>query len=341
MRPTSGTICALGAAALLVLSSAGLADRSGAKRPSPRSGRGTVRYSARGRNAAGGAKLREAAFSSRPDNYGSVRHSSQAHPSSVVNYTRQDRGAAAGERTAAEPKPDTPDPFKVLRRMSDYLGHFNELYYVGTETFWEMREFPDMVHKIELSGRRWLYVRRPDKLAGEATSGRDNRRVVYDGRTVTVIDRNENQYSVAPVPDTIEAMLDSLAADYGMALPFAGLLYRNSYEALTRRVRTGHYLGLHKIGYYSCHHLLFTQDQIDWEIWITAGDKPTPRKLRLTYKRHPGMPYTVIIGKWDTSRQLPANAFEKRVPPGALKVAMAPLDAAARETPEKSPRGRN
>jgi len=81
------------------------------------------------------------------------------------------------------------------------------------------------------------------------------------------------------VPGTIDDALDKLARDYGIVVPLADLMYKDLYERVVARASAGQYLGLGTVNDLSCHHLAFSTDTANWEVWIEAGDKRLDWKL--------------------------------------------------------------
>ena len=43
----------------------------------------------------------------------------------------------------------------------------------------------------------------------------------------------------------------------------------------------------------------FRQGKIDWQIWITAGNKPLPRKIVITNRGDEARPQSVSLIDWD------------------------------------------
>ena len=66
--------------------------------------------------------------------------------------------------------------------------------------------------------------------------------------------------------------------------PLSDLIYPDAYNVLTQNVHSGHYVGLHLVRGIQCHHLVFIQDDIDWQIWIENSQTPLPRKMVITSK---------------------------------------------------------
>ena len=114
-------------------------------------------------------------------------------------------------------------------------------------------------------------------------------------------------------------------------LPLADLLYSDPYAVLMAGVTYGRYLGLHQAAGVDCHHLAFSQETIEWQIWIDAGDKPLPRKLVISYVQEPGEPqYTAVIRRWSLDPKLPDGLFTFEAPEGAQKI-----DAKAMKRPDE------
>ena len=117
-----------------------------------------------------------------------------------------------------------------------------------------------------------------------------------------------------------------MAAQYGVTVPMADLLYADVATVLTQGATAGHYVGLHSVGKYRCHHLAFAMDTLDWEIWVQQGDPPLPRKLVITYKQRPGTPrYQATFTRWELSHAHEPGWFDFRVPSGAKEIQMTPM----------------
>lgn len=111
-------------------------------------------------------------------------------------------------------------------------------------------------------------------------------------------------------------------------MPLADLLSSNPYEIFMADVLAGHYVGLHKVDVHECHHLAFEQDEIDWQIWIDAGDNPVPRKLVITYTTLPSHPQYImtLIGSISFDTMPIPNAFDFTAPVGAEKIDFLPVE---------------
>ena len=176
---------------------------------------------------------------------------------------------------------------RILREMGEYLASAGEFTFRADVTY-------DSVlttgQKIEYGGTADVAVRRPDQLRSDYNGDERQSQAVYDGQTITLYDMAVNVYAVAEVPPEIDAAVDQVFESYGFSVPIADLVYSDPYRVLIEYVESGFWVGRHSVDGTPCHHLAFSQDSIDWQIWIEDGPWPVPRKLVITYKQEAGAP---------------------------------------------------
>jgi len=143
-----------------------------------------------------------------------------------------------------------------LKKMGEFLAKLPHFALEAEETF---DELPDGQLRRQLTNVRRVAVERPNHLAADATGDTLSRASWYDGRTVTVLDKEHNVYATIEAPGTIDATLDKLADEYGVEQPLADLLYADPYAVLMAGVTYGRYLGLHQAAGVACHHLAFSR----------------------------------------------------------------------------------
>jgi len=218
----------------------------------------------------------------------------------------------AGSRLV-EPRADA-----LVRAMSDRLAQVETLTLEAEEVY---DEVPEDSPRQQLASRRRVVLRRPDRLAGDATGDAIHRAFYYDGRTFSALDKAQNVWASGTVPPTIDEALDWVFDRTGTVVPLADFLYADVYSRLMARVQRGVYVGLHDVGGVLCHHLSFEQATIDWQLWIDAGPDPLPRKLVIAYKTEDEVPqYAVTIHKWSLGAKVPDRAFRFDPPEGATRV---------------------
>jgi hypothetical protein len=221
--------------------------------------------------------------------------------------------AEAPKRPAIDPKADA-----VLHQLSDQNKQVKAAIVRVTDTIDDVGLDN---RKVQFAHVREMTLVRPNKLKIETTGDVTTRTMWKDGKTVTVLERDQNVYAQIPDPGTITQALDLLQEKYNMSVPASDLLSTDVYRTMTEGCEAINYVGLGYVGEEKCHHLAFTRDNIDWQLWVTAGDKPLPRKMVITYKHLPGEPqYTMQLLKIEYNPSINDSVFACQIPKGAEKI---------------------
>jgi hypothetical protein len=222
-----------------------------------------------------------------------------------------------------------PKAMETLQQMCDYLKNLQQ--------FSVQAEITEDV--LLTSGQRIQYgrqvdasVHRPDRFRAESVGDTDNRLLVYDGKTITLLDRSKNVYTTIAAPATIDAALEYAIHAFNLRAPLTDLISTKSYEYLTEDALSGFYVGLSKVQGVPCHHLAFREKDIDWQIWIENGPTPLPRKFIITDKKAQGLQFTAVFTKWNISPQFAEGLFTFVAPEKAEKIDILP---AAPTAPKK------
>lgn len=204
---------------------------------------------------------------------------------------------------------------RILRAMGDYLkgvDHFSFELEVVYDTF------SDLGQELQYGGHVTASVRRPDGFRVRFDGDERRNQLVFDAGSMTMLDEKTNLYARAQLGTNIDAALDEIFERFGFSIPAADLIYSDPYAVLIENVEFGDYIGVHKVDRVPCHHLAFSQESIDWQIWIEAGPRPLPRRLVLTYKDEDGHPhYSTRLVNWNVDSGVSDHYFEFRPPAGA------------------------
>ncbi len=223
---------------------------------------------------------------------------------------------------AIDPKTDT-----LLRKMSQTLANAKQFTFEAEET---IDQFSDSGQKVQLAKHVTIAARRPDAVAANVDGDDEKVRFVFRDGKVGIINDLEKCYATADAPKSIDVAFDFLVEKYGMTTPLCDLLFADPYKVLTERVRSGEYLGLHRVMGEKCHHLAFRQGGVDWQIWLEDSERALPRKLVITHKELPGYPqFTALIGKWNLDAKIPDATFEFSAPTDMKKIDLVPIDQPA------------
>jgi len=186
--------------------------------------------------------------------------------------------------------------------------------------------------KLQFSRTLTMEVKRPNRLHLELASPHSQRGFWYDGKSLTILDRQPGLFSMAAMPGTLDAMIDKAHDDLGIDLPLIDLAVSDPYKNATAKVAKGTYYGLSPVLGASCHHLAFTQDNVDWQVWIQDGPQPLIRRLVITHKNEAGGPeFTAFITEWNFTERIADSDFVFEPPRGATEIEMHSDPAQANE----------
>ena len=239
-------------------------------------------------------------------------------------------GLAVSQPQKAAPKIDA-DADRILRSMTRYLG--------GLQAFTAAYDVDDEVvdtdgQKLQFSSSGTFEVQRPGRFHATRTGGFAAAEVFLDGRSVTVLGKNQNAYMQRGGVSTIDGAIDALRQE-GLDLAGADLLYTDSIEGLLTDVTRGIYVGPAVVDGIACDHLAFRAEKVDWQIWVQRGDKPLPLKYAITTKWITGAPqYEIRLHDWNVAPQVDARRFEFTPPAGAKKVESIPTNELGEPTEE-------
>jgi hypothetical protein len=234
----------------------------------------------------------------------------------------------AAAQDEASPLPEKVD--SLLRKMSDHLAKAETFAFEAEILFDEVLDSGVLIQR---AGNLKLLAQRPNGLRAFFKSDTEERTMWYDGKTMNVVDMDDMVHARVEVPDKIGPALDHLMDHYGVSIPLSDFLFENPYEALTAGVERAHYVGMSQVNGVSCHHLVFAQEAIDWQLWIEDGARPLPRKLVLVYKNDIGAPhYMATLTGVKLKEPVPPDVFKVVIPEGVTTMEL--LDLA----PEVSPK---
>lgn len=208
----------------------------------------------------------------------------------------------------------------VMKSMSKQLDAATTMAFTAETT---VDEVLASGQKLQRGALVSVLFRRPDRVLAVRDGDTGVRKFAYDGKTITVFDPPLGLYASAEVTGAIDDALDLMKEKYDLVLPLGNLLRKGFYEEVKGRVTSGRYVGLHRVGRVSCHHLAFTSDEVDWQVWVEESSK-LPRKIVVTYKTIHGSPqFSATIGEWRLSETLPDKAFDLGIPPDASRIEIA------------------
>ncbi len=201
---------------------------------------------------------------------------------------------------------------RILRQMGEYLASAQEFRFRVDISY---DRVSNTGQKILLGGRAEASLQRPNRLHAYYEGDRRHSHAIWADGSFTYYDVARNLYARMEVPAELDAALDAAFDIAGFSTPVADFLYAEPYRTLIENARSGHVVGSHPVDGTPCHHLAFTNEVIDWQIWIEDGPRPVPRRLVITYKNDLEAPQFVAnFAEWDFQPRLSSAHFEFHPP---------------------------
>ena len=226
----------------------------------------------------------------------------------------------APAQTAA-PAPPAVDPATV-QALKDMGAHLQTLqrFHVTNELTGE-RVLADG-QKLQHMASAAIDVQRPNRLRVKMSSARSQRELFFDGKQVTLFTPAQQYYATVPFDGSLGDLASALQAKYGFELPLADLFVLGTPAAPLDKLDSAMNAGQDFVGDDLCDHYALRQGNFDWQIWVTVGSKPLPRKLVITNRADEARPQSVSLIEWDMKAVAASSAYTFKPPKGAKAIDM-------------------
>ena len=179
--------------------------------------------------------------------------------------------------------------------------------------------------KIEFGEIRNLAVQRPNRVRmSEQQSDGRGKLMVFDGKSITLMDGDTGKYAQVPQPGDIDHTVVYYVRDLKMRLPLAPLLMAHFPEEMQGRVESIDYVERTTILGQPAHHIAARTANMDFQVWIADGKRPLPLRIVLNYRNEAGHPqFWADFSKWNLAPQFAKTTFEFKPPKGAEQILFA------------------
>lgn len=223
-------------------------------------------------------------------------------------------GSAAAQGGSADPAAADPDAVAAVQAMTDHLAGMSSFAFDATILF-------DEPALQGVPGKRaasiHLAVKRPDKLFFEAAfdDGSD-RKVWFDGTTVTLANVVDETYIALPFDGDTDGLIEAIQTRLGLNLPVLMFARSTPFDDIADNVLDISLVGTRTLG--DDVSTLVDIDTIDAasQLWIAEGSAPLPQRLVITYVRQVGDPEYVLTFTGFSETELPDATFEAQIPDG-------------------------
>lgn len=217
-----------------------------------------------------------------------------------------DQQAPEQQPASQQPSEDEPpveqvpmerEALDILDRMADRLAQakgFSVTIRAGFDVV------QDSGQKITFGEKRHVTLSRPDQLRIEAEESDGKRTlVIFDGKAITVFNPADNVYGQVEKAGSVDDVIRYVVQDLNIRLPLALLLVSTLPEELDQRLEAIDYVERDMLTAAPTHHLAGRGADVDFEIWVDAGDTHLPQRLAITYRNEEGAPqYRAEFSDW-------------------------------------------
>jgi hypothetical protein len=216
---------------------------------------------------------------------------------------------------APQAQADEAQAREILKAMTDYLEGLPSLSFDVDSS---VEIVTTAGQKLTIGSSGSVAVQRPNQIRVLRKGGFATVEMVFDGQTLSVVNREANAFGQADIPGTIDNLVDTLRNDFQRPLPAADLLGSDVSTVLLAEVTEVTDLGSGVIRGVECDHLAFRTEEVDWQIWVAQGNVPHPCRFVITTKTIEGWPeYTLEFSAWGSGGA--EAAFDFEAPAGATK----------------------
>ncbi len=215
------------------------------------------------------------------------------------------------------------DAEKIVRAMSDHLAGLKAIsltYDTDIEVI-----TPD-IQKLQFASSGQVLLSRPNKVRATRVGGYADVELAFDGNTLTMFGKNIDALAQVQTQGSVDQLVNRLRDEFAIAIPGASFLLSSSYDELMLGVLDAKHVGRGVIDGVECEHLAFRTEDTDWQLWVTVGAKPVPKKYVITSKGVAAAPqYTLRIKELRSDIETGADAFVLKAPASAKKVEITAL----------------
>jgi len=214
-----------------------------------------------------------------------------------------------------------PASVQALRDMGAYLQTLKR-FHVETELTGE-RVLADG-QKVQHTAYANMDVERPNKIRAVMRTATSRRDIIYDGKTVTLYSPAQKYYSTVEFSGSIGELIERMEQRYAVELPLSDLFLFGTPLAPLDKFESAMNAGQEFIDDDLCDHYVFRQPKFDWQIWISTGARPLPRKVVITNRADDARPQSVSLIDWNLKSTFKDSIFKFVPPQGSTKVEIVP-----------------
>jgi hypothetical protein len=216
-------------------------------------------------------------------------------------------------------KPDIdPLALQVLRATTDSLKNAQTFSFRAVVTRERLGTNDEV---LTFFRQQEITVARPDRMRVHVTGERQTADLYFNKGQAAIYSPDKKVYTqFASASPDLDRVVDSLDSK-DIELPIANFFRADPYTVLIDGLSSAAVIGRVEIAGKTFHHLVFRENDAEWQLWVEAGEKPTPRRVQIVYKNLPRQPrVTVDFSDWNLNAKPPNDFFTFQKPQDAVAI---------------------
>lgn len=239
-----------------------------------------------------------------------------------LTLANQSYAQPSAQTSGTTPAAVEPAATQALEASRAYLRSLRS-FEVRAQT--TIQEVIDDDVKVDLLNHVRYEYRAPDRLFIDWQSDRQERRIYYDGRKLTIYAPRVGYYTQIQSRGTVADLLRNAAENYGIVVPLPDLFYWATQNSPVYDLKSASHLGSARLAGVDTDHYLFRQADVDWQVWIERGPRPLPRKIVITDRTDPAQPSMTALLQWNPDVKFDDARFVFTPSQNAQRIAIADL----------------
>jgi len=208
---------------------------------------------------------------------------------------------------------------RLLNKMTAVIGEMPALS-VDLETAIDKQN--DLFENERFLGQHQLQFSGPDKMTIHSRGDNGNKAFWYNGNFLTYYSYDENNYVTLEAPETTIDMIDSMNTKFGIKFPGADIFFPTLTEDILNTFDHLKYLGKKTVDGQECFHLMASNKDMTFQIWISNNAMYLPKKYLFLDKKNHYQQFEGTFSNWVFNPFIPDTVFEFTPPKNARLISI-------------------
>lgn len=208
---------------------------------------------------------------------------------------------------------------RLLDKMTSIIGELNSL---SVEVASENDVLNDLFENERQFGHHKLHFSGPSKMSIHSTGHKGNRAIWYNGDFLTYYSFDENNYVRLKAPETTIATIDSINNTFDIKFPAADIFYPNLTDDILNYFNHLKFLGLKTIDGVECFHVMASNSEMTFQIWIENNALYLPKRYLFIDKNNNYQQHEGVFSNWQLNPFIPDTVFDFTPPKNARLISI-------------------